>query len=163
MNYISERLNHRITYIFRKETIPSRIAHKSYTLRKALSHTSTERKSTRDKCAISNTELCLRRNEVYQLTSSRCNQQYIGSATRFIHDHVREHINNENSSVKKKTHLYLPERRLQRHWGQDSYERKRPRYSTPLWSNFTLESISPHSIPEKIVLNLQTLYFNILF
>ena len=71
--YISERLNHRITNIFRKETIPLRIAHTSYTLRKAPSHTSTERKSTRDKCPISNTELRLRRNEVYQLTCSRCN------------------------------------------------------------------------------------------
>ena len=53
--YISERLNHRITNIFRKENIPVRIAHKSYTLRQALSHTSTERKCTRDKCPISNT------------------------------------------------------------------------------------------------------------
>ena len=51
--YISERLNHRITNIFRKENIPVRIGHKSYTLRQALSHTSTERKCTRDKCPIS--------------------------------------------------------------------------------------------------------------
>ena len=59
--YISERLNHRITNIFRKENIPVRVAHKSYTLRQALSHTSTERKSTRDKCPIANTGLCLLR------------------------------------------------------------------------------------------------------
>ena len=58
--YISERLNHRITNNFRKENIPVRIAHKSYTLpiRQALSHTSKERKCTRDKCPISNTGLC---------------------------------------------------------------------------------------------------------
>ena len=30
--YISERLNHKITNIFRKEGIPVRVAHKSYTL-----------------------------------------------------------------------------------------------------------------------------------
>ena len=47
--YISERLNHRITNNFRKENIPVRIAHKSYTLRQALSHTSKERKCTRDR------------------------------------------------------------------------------------------------------------------
>ena len=41
--YISERLNHRITYIFRKENIPARIAHKSSTPRQAISRTSTER------------------------------------------------------------------------------------------------------------------------
>ena len=45
--YISERLNHRIT--FSKENIPVRITHKSYTLRRALTLTSTDRKCTRDK------------------------------------------------------------------------------------------------------------------
>ena len=39
-----------------------------------------------------------------QLTSNSCDQQYIGSTTRFIHDRVKEHLNNENSSVKK--HIY---------------------------------------------------------
>ena len=57
-----------------------------------------------DKCPISNTRLCLRRNAVYQLTCNSCDQQYIGSTTRVIHDRVREHLNNENSSVKK--HIY---------------------------------------------------------
>ena len=51
--YISERLNHWITNIFRKGNTPVRIAHKSDMLRQALSHTSTERKCTRDKCIIS--------------------------------------------------------------------------------------------------------------
>ena len=58
-------------------------------------------KCTRDKCPIANTGLCLRRNAVYQLTCNSCDQQYIGSTTRFIHDRVREHLNNDNSSVKK--------------------------------------------------------------
>ena len=39
ISFISERLNHKITNIFRKENIPVRIAHKSYKLRQALSHT----------------------------------------------------------------------------------------------------------------------------
>ena len=99
--YISERLNHRIANIVRKENIPVRIAHKSYKLRQALSHTPTERKCTRDKCPVSNTGLCLRRNVVYQLTCNSCDQQYNGSTTIFIHDCVKEHLNNENSSVQK--------------------------------------------------------------
>ena len=85
----------------------------SYTLRQDLSHTSTERKCTRDKCPISNTGLCLRRNAVYQLTCNICDQQYIGTReiilswllTRHassMHDRVNEHLNNENSSLKKK-------------------------------------------------------------
>ena len=44
------------------------------------------------------------RNAVYQLSCNNCGQQYIGSTTRFIHDRVREHVNNENSSVKKHIH-----------------------------------------------------------
>ena len=41
---------------------------------------------------------------MYQLTCNSCDQQYIRSTTRFIHDRVREHLNNENASVKK--HIY---------------------------------------------------------
>ena len=99
--YISERLNYRITSIFRKEGIPVRVAHKSYTLRRALSHNNKERTCTRANCPISDTRLCLLRNAVYQITCKNCNQHYIGSTTRFIHDRVREHLNNDNSSVKK--------------------------------------------------------------
>ena len=102
--YISERLNHRITSIFRKEGIPIRVAHKLYTLRRALSHNSKEQTCTRANCPISSTKLCLLRIAVYQITCNNCSQQYIGSTTRFIHDRVREHLNNDNSSVKK--HLF---------------------------------------------------------
>ena len=95
--YIYEGHSHRITNIFRKENIPVRIAHKCYTLRKALYHTYT--KWARDKCPISNTGLCLRRNIVYQLRCNSCHQQYIDSTTRFTHDRVKEHLNNENSRL----------------------------------------------------------------
>lgn len=44
---------------------------------------------------------CLLRNAVHQITCNNCNQHYIGSTIRFIHDRVREHLNNDNSSVKK--------------------------------------------------------------
>ena len=37
----------------------------------------------------------------YCFTCNCCDQQYIVSTTRFIHDRVREHLNKENSSVKK--------------------------------------------------------------
>ena len=101
--HISERLDHRITNIFRKEGIPVRIAHKSYTLTKALSHKITEPTCTRDNCPIAHTKLCLLRNAVYQITCKNCNQHYIVSTTRFIHDRVKEHLKSDNSSVKKHT------------------------------------------------------------
>ena len=56
-------------------------------------HTSTERKCTRDRCPVS-----------YHLTCNSCDQQYIGNLTQLIHDRVKEHLNNENFSVKK--HIY---------------------------------------------------------
>ena len=86
------------------ENIPVRIAHKSYMLRQALSYTPKACKCTRDKCLISNTGFCLRWNAVYQLTCNSCDQQCIGSTTRFIHDRVKEHLDDENSSMK--IHIY---------------------------------------------------------
>ena len=71
------------------------------TLRRALSHNNKERTCTRAYCPISGTKLCLLCNAVYQITCNNCNQHYIGSTIRFIHDRVREHLNNDNSSVKK--------------------------------------------------------------
>ena len=48
-------------------------------------------------------------NEEMKCTSSRVagaiTEQYISSTTRFIHDRVREHINNENSNFKKNTSI----------------------------------------------------------
>ena len=78
-----------------------RIAHKSYTLRQALSHNTTERKCNRPNCPIADTNLCPKRNTVYQLTCKACGEYYIGSTTRFLHDRTKEHLANDNSSVKK--------------------------------------------------------------
>ena len=99
--FISDRLNRKITGIFKRENIPVRIAHKSYTLRQALSHNTTERKCNRPNCPIADTNLCLQRNTVYQLTCKACGEYYIGSTTRFLHDRTKEHLTNDNSSVKK--------------------------------------------------------------
>ena len=101
ITYISQRLNYRITSIFQNEGIPVRVAHKSYALRLPLSHNNKERTCTRADRPFSSTKLCLLRNAVYQITCNNCNQHCIGSTTRFIHDRVREHLNNNNSSVKK--------------------------------------------------------------
>ena len=85
-----------------RENIPVRIAHRSYTLRQALSHNTTERKCNRPNCPIADTNLCLQRNSVYQLTCKACGEYYIASTTRFLHDRTKEHLANDNSSVKKK-------------------------------------------------------------
>ena len=55
----------------------------------------------RPNCPIADTNLCLQRNTVYQLTCKACGEYYIGSTTRFLHDRTKEHLTNDNSSVKK--------------------------------------------------------------
>ena len=44
-------------------------------------------------------------SSVYQLTCKACGEYYIeyyiGSTTRFLHDRTKEHLTNDNSSVKK--------------------------------------------------------------
>ena len=140
--YNSERLNYRITSIFREEGIPVRVAHKSYTLRRALSHNNKERTFTRANCPISDTRLCLLRDAVYQITCKNCNQHYIGSTTRFIHDRVREHLNNENSSVKK--HLSKCQNKV---YKSIEIKRKRPRKSTSVRSVLHTKLQTYHQLP----------------
>ena len=48
--YFSERLSYRITSIFQKEGIPVRVTHKSYTLRRALSHNNKQQTCTKANC-----------------------------------------------------------------------------------------------------------------
>ena len=132
--HISERLNHRITNIFWKEGIPVRVAHRSYTLRRALSCNGTERICISDNCPNSKTKLCLLRNTMYQITCNNSNQHYIGSTMCFIHDRVKQHLNCENSSVKKHLSTCKNKDYKLRHWNQDHCTGKWPRKSTPVWS-----------------------------
>ena len=117
--YISERSSQPQDHLHfpKRGHTSTSVAHRSYTLRRALSRNGTqaERICTRDNCPTSKTKLCLLRNAVYQITCNNCNQHYIGSTTRFIHDRVKEHLNSENSSVCKETHLHMPKQRLQRY------------------------------------------------
>ena len=95
--YVSERLNQKMTSIFRKEATDPvsplikcrpRVKHPQTSFHL---HTTTEHTCTRDNCPISSTNLCLLRNAIYQITCNNCNQHYIGSTTRFIHDRVQEY------------------------------------------------------------------------
>ena len=87
-----------------------------------------------------NTGLCLWWNAVYQLTCDSCNQQYIESTTCFIHNPVKEHLNNnKNSSIKK--HIYSPQKKD--------------------YKGIDVKTImSKKLIPRKNVVNLQTFYFS---
>ena len=127
-------------------------------LRQALSHTPKECKCTRDKSPISNTGLCLRWNAVYQLTCNSCDQQCIGSTTRFIHDHVKEHLNNEN--LLWKLHIFSCQNKNYKGFDVKVIISENDPANLRLYE--ALESASLHSVLGKNVVNLQTFYFSIL-
>ena len=77
--------------------------------------------------------LCLHRNIVYQLMCKACGKFYIGSTIRLLNNRMKEHLTNDNSSVKK-TPYNVPSQHP-KHWSQDNYTRKRPRQSTTVQSN----------------------------
>ena len=102
--YMSERLNHKITNIFRKEGIQyvSRTDHTPSGGSLAQRHSGGAYMHQGQLSHLRN-QLCLLRNAVYQITCNNCNQHYIGSTTRLIHDRVKEHLNSENTSPHAKT------------------------------------------------------------
>ena len=155
----SQRLNYRIINIFRKEGIPVRVAHKSHTLRRALSQNNTERTCTRANCPISNTKLCLLRNAVYQITCNNCNQHYIGSTARFIHDRAREHLNNDNSSVKK--HISKCQNKIHKGIAITTSVLENDPANLPLFEALCIRKYKPtlHS-RERNAANSQTFYSN---
>ena len=159
--YISERLNHKITNIFRKENILVCIAHKSHTLRQALSHTSTERKYTRDNA------LSLTPDYVYkemQCTSSHAtaaiNNILVASHASFTT--AQENIFTMKIPLLKNTSIPARTKTIKAFMPRLLCAKTTPLIYTSMKLS-TSEYTSPHSIPEKNVLNSQTFYFNILF
>ena len=70
--------------------------HTSHTPSEKPSHTKSRSVHAQDTTAPSPTP-----SRVYQITCKNCNQHYIGSTTRFIHDRVKEHLKSDNSPVNK--------------------------------------------------------------
>lgn len=79
-------------------------------------------------------------------------QQYVNSTTRFIHERIREHVNNENSSVTK--HIYSYQNEDYKGIEFKIIQSESNPANLPLYEEFILESVRPHSIPEKNVPNL---------
>ena len=98
---------------------------------------------------------------MYRLACNSCNQQYIGSTTRFILDRVKEHLNNENSSVKK--NIYSCKNKDHKDIDVKIIMKENDPADLRLFEAFYTESTSLHSILEKNVVNSQTFHFSISF
>ena len=99
--YISDRIDHKIINVFQRENIPIRLAHRSYTLQKALRRD--ERISNTpcelNNCPIKDGQMCHRKGIVYEIECTKCHHKYIGSSKRQFHIRAREHTQNQSSAI----------------------------------------------------------------
>ena len=82
--FISDRLDRKITKIFRKENIDTRITHRVYTLRNALSTKRNEPQCKRTNCPVASRQFA-----------------FVETPSTRSHDRVKEHLKNNKSSVFK--------------------------------------------------------------
>ena len=100
--YISDRIDYRITKLFKKEGIPVRITHESTALRQVLNtRRSNPTSCQRPECIISNKNLCFAKNCIYRIECTTCHLIYIGRTIRNLHDRVKEHVTRPASSIYK--------------------------------------------------------------
>ena len=110
---------------------------------------------------------------MYQLTCNSCDQQYIHSTTQTKegdgrynygstrpHDRVKEHLNNDSSSVEK--HIYSCQNKDYKGIEVKIITSENDPANLRIMKHFTLESASLHSIPGQNVVNSKTFYFSIL-
>ena len=50
---------------------------------------------------MSDSDMCFRKNVVYEITCKRCLQNYIGSTIRELHERINEHMKLATSSMRK--------------------------------------------------------------
>ena len=90
--YIDDRLDHKLNNVFKKYGLNVRIVHRSKTLRHLLQNRQTSlEKCTIRGCVVQAQGICFFKNCVYSIKCTSCDEEYIGSSTRFLHERIREH------------------------------------------------------------------------
>ena len=87
-----------------------------------------------------------------------CNQHYMASTTRFIHDRVREHLNNDNSSVK--IHTSKCQNKVYKGIEVKTIVLENDAQIYDCSKRFTFETANLPSTPERNAANLRTFYSN---
>lgn len=104
MNYISDQVSKQIKREFAKEGINIRVAHKTFSIRNFLSKKKKTPACTLVRCPLkanNNQNQCFKKCVIYQVQCQACHQYYIGSTIRHLHLRIREHFENETSSILK--------------------------------------------------------------
>ena len=97
---------------------------------------------------------------MYQLTCNSCDKQYIDSTTRFNHDRVKEHFNNECSYVKK--HNYFCQNKDYKGIEVKIITSENDPANLRLYEEFYIRKCKPTLNSRRNVMNSQTFYFSIL-
>ena len=99
--FISEQIDRNISKIFQNENLKVRLTHRSHSLRHALPTPNANAQCKRQQCPIAHTGNCFKQNAICNILCTKCNDFYIGSTIRHLHDRIKEHFENSNSSVYK--------------------------------------------------------------
>jgi len=96
--YLNDAMDRRIKNIFKKEGLNVKIYRKSQNLRQVLSKKKTK-PCKKKNCTINN-EDCLKKKCIYETTCSECNNTYLGSTIRPLHERAKEHEGTSSSVYK---------------------------------------------------------------
>jgi hypothetical protein len=97
--FVSDSIQRRVQAIFSRNGLPVRVFDRNHTLRAALKRKEVPKACDLEGCSIKGSKLCYIKKCVYQLRCTSCWQTYIGSTLRCLHERVREHRQQERSSV----------------------------------------------------------------
>jgi hypothetical protein len=96
--FINDRIHYGIRRIFKQLQLDVIPIYRNTNLR-CLLNKKTHAVCNLQRCPINDPDLCTRKNVVYEIQCTHCNQTYIGSTIRELHLRVREHLNQSQSAV----------------------------------------------------------------
>lgn len=102
--FFNDRISSAIHRAIHHEKLGIQLIHTGTTLRQHLTRKHpphTLDASSLSNCPIKDTGICLCTHVFYHLQCAKCNKSYIGSTTRPLHQHIKEHINTRISSFHK--------------------------------------------------------------
>ena len=97
--FINDKVQKKVQSIFTRNDLPVRVFDRNLTLRNALRRQQRDNVCNIKSCTMADSNLCHIKKCVYQLRCTNCFQCYIGSTLRRLHERVREHLQQDRSSV----------------------------------------------------------------
>jgi len=96
--FISNSIDRQIRQIFKQAKLDIIPVYRNRNLRSLLNKRPTPT-CNMTQCPLNNSNLCMRKNVVYEIQCNECNAVYIGSTIRALHYRVKEHLNQSQSPV----------------------------------------------------------------